>query len=127
MILYSDLFVSMEDTVFFSILEMEILEDHPHGFFRTEFKKLKENFQSTSQDACCEIKLEYESMNMRNNEEPELFINTLDKLERRMNEDFNMNILDEVAGQTPQLTRLELALLATTVAVSASAPSVSGT
>ena len=36
----------------------------------------------------------------------------------------DMNILDEVAGQTPQLTRLELALLATTVAVSASAPSI---
>ena len=36
----------------------------------------------------------------------------------------DMNILDEVAGQTPQLTRLELAILMTTVAVSASAPSV---
>ena len=32
---------------------------------------------------------------MKNNEDPELFINTLEKLSRRMNEDFNMKILDE--------------------------------
>ena len=32
---------------------------------------------------------------MRNNEDPELFINTLEKLARRMNEDFKMNIIDE--------------------------------
>ena len=30
---------------------------------------------------------------MRNNEDPELFINNLEKLSRRMKEDFNMNIL----------------------------------
>ena len=34
-------------------------------------------------------------MKMKNNEDPELFINTLEKLARRMNEDFNMKILDE--------------------------------
>ena len=39
--------------------------------------------------------LEYEEMNMKSNEDPELFINTLEKLSRRMNEDFNMKILDE--------------------------------
>ena len=32
---------------------------------------------------------------MKNNEDPELFINTLEKLDRRMKEDFNMKILDE--------------------------------
>ena len=32
---------------------------------------------------------------MKNNEEPEFFINTLEKLSRRMKEDFNMKILDE--------------------------------
>ena len=32
---------------------------------------------------------------MRKNEDPELFINTLEKLSIRMNEDFNMKILDE--------------------------------
>ena len=34
----------------------------------------------------------------------------------------NMDILDNVAGRTPQLTRLELLILATTVAVSAASP-----
>ena len=34
-------------------------------------------------------------MKMKNNEDPELFINTLEKLDRRMNEDFNMKILYE--------------------------------
>ena len=38
---------------------------------------------------------EYKSMKMKNNEDPELFINTLEKLSRRMKEDFNVNILDE--------------------------------
>ena len=32
---------------------------------------------------------------MRNSEDPELFINTLEKLSRRMNEDFNTKIIDE--------------------------------
>ena len=34
-------------------------------------------------------------MKMKNNEDPELFIKTLEKLSIRMNEDFNMKILDE--------------------------------
>ena len=34
-------------------------------------------------------------MKMKTHEDPELFINTLEKLSRRMNEDFNMKILDE--------------------------------
>ena len=34
-------------------------------------------------------------MKMKINEDPELFINTLEKLSRRMNEDFNRKILDE--------------------------------
>ena len=42
-------------------------------------------FESTSQDARCEIKLEYESMNIRVNEYPELFINNLEKPSRIMN------------------------------------------
>ena len=69
--------------------------DHPQGCFRTAFKKLKEKFESTSQAARCEIKLEYESMKMKTQEDPELFINTLEKLARRMNEDFDMKIIDE--------------------------------
>ena len=69
--------------------------DHPQCCFRTAFRKLKEKFESTSQSARCEIKLEYESMNMKSNEDPDLFINTLEKLSRRMKEDFNMKILDE--------------------------------
>ena len=69
--------------------------DHPQGCFRTEFRKLKEKFESTSQASRCEIKLEYESMKMKSNEDPELFINTLEKLSRRMNDDFDMKILDE--------------------------------
>ena len=32
---------------------------------------------------------------MKSNEYPDLFINTLEKLSRRMNEDFNMKILDK--------------------------------
>ena len=56
---------------------------------------MKEKFESTSQDARCEIKLEYESMKMKNNEDPEMFINTMEKLSRRINKDFNMKILDE--------------------------------
>ena len=95
MMIYSDLLLSMEDTFFFSIVDMERSNDHYQGCFRTSFKKLKEKFESTSQDDRCEIKLEYESLKMRNNEDPELFINTLEKLERRMNKDINMNILDE--------------------------------
>ena len=74
---------------------MERSKDHPQGCFRKSFKKLKGKFESTSQDARFEIKLEYESMKMKRNEDPELFINTLEKLSRRMNEDFNMKILDE--------------------------------
>ena len=85
----------MEDTAFFSIVDMERSNDHPQSCFRTSFRKLKENFESTSRSARCEIKLVYGSLRMKNNEDPELFINTLEKLSRRMNEDFNMNILDE--------------------------------
>ena len=95
MILYSDFLLSMEDSVCFSIVDMERSKDHHLGCFRTEFKKLKENFESTSQDERCEIKLEYESMKMKSHEDPELFINTMEKLSRRMNEDFNMKILEE--------------------------------
>ena len=95
MIIYSDLLLSMEDTVFFSIVYMTRSNDHPQGCFRTSFRMLKEKFESTSQAALCEIKLEYESLRMKNNEDPEFFINTLDKLSRRMNKDFNMKILDE--------------------------------
>ena len=95
MILYSDLLLSMEDSVFFSIVDMARSKNHPLVCFRTAFKKLKEKFEPTSQSARCEIKLEYESMKMKNNEDPELFINTLEKLDRRMNEYFNMKILDE--------------------------------
>ena len=85
----------MEDTVCFSIVDMSISNDHPQGCLRASFRKLKGKFESTSQDSRCEIKLEYESLKVKNNEDPELFINTLEKLSRRMNEDFNMNILDE--------------------------------
>ena len=60
MILYSDLLLSMEDSVWFSIVDMERSNYHPQGCFRTAFKKLKEKFESTSQDSLCEIKLEYE-------------------------------------------------------------------
>ena len=85
----------MEDNVCFSIVDMARSNDHPQGCFRTAFKKLKEKFESTSQAARCEIKLEYESMKMKTHEDPELFINTLEKLARRMNEDFDMKIIDE--------------------------------
>ena len=34
-------------------------------------------------------------MKMKTHEDPELFINTLEKLARRMNEDFDMKIIDE--------------------------------
>ena len=34
-------------------------------------------------------------MKMKTHEDPELFINTLEKLSRRMNEDFDMKIIDE--------------------------------
>ena len=85
----------MEYTVCFSIVDISRSNDHPQGCFRTEFKKLKENFESTSQADRCEIKLEYESLKMRNNEDRELFINTLEKLSRMMNEDFKMKILDK--------------------------------
>ena len=95
MILYSDLLLSMEDNVCFLIVDMARSNDHLQGCFRTEFKKLKEKFESTSQDARCEIKLEYESMKMKSHKDPELFINTLEKLARRMNEDFDMKIIDE--------------------------------
>ena len=74
---------------------MERSTDHPQGCFRKEFKKLKEKFESNSQDAYFEITLEYEYMKMRNNEDPELFINTLEKLYQRMKKDFYMKILDE--------------------------------
>ena len=95
MMLYSDLLLSMEDSVCFSIVDMERSKDHPQGCFRTAFNNLKEKFESTSQDSRCEIKLEYESMKMKSNEDPELFINTLEKRARRMKEDFDMKILDE--------------------------------
>ena len=95
MMLYSDLLLSMEDNVCFSIVDMARSNDHPQGCFSTEFKKLKEKFESTSQAARCEIKLEYESMKMKTHEDPELFINTLEKFSRRMNEDFDMKIIDE--------------------------------
>ena len=95
MILYSDLLLSMEDSICFSIVDMERSNDHPQGCFRTAFKKLKENFESTSQAARYKIKLEYESMKMKTHEDPEIFINTLEKLERRMNEDFDMKIIDK--------------------------------
>ena len=74
---------------------MERSTYHTRGFFSTAFKKLKEKFESTSQDSSFEIKLEYESMKMRNHEDPEIFINTLEKLSRIMNEDFYMKILDK--------------------------------
>ena len=77
MMLNSDFLLSMEDSVCFSIVDMERSKDHPQGCFRTAFRKLKEKFESTSQDARCEIKLEYESMKMKSHEDPELFINTL--------------------------------------------------
>ena len=70
MMLYSDLLLSMEDSVCFSIVDMARSNDHPQGCFRTEFRKLKENFESTSQVDRCEIKLEYEIMRMKNNEDP---------------------------------------------------------
>ena len=70
MMLYSDLLFSIDDSVFFSIVDMTISNDHPQGSFRTAFKKLKEKFESTSQDSLFEIKLEYESMKMSNNEDP---------------------------------------------------------
>ena len=95
MIIYSDLLLSMEDTVCFSIVYMESSKDHPQVCFRTEFRKLKENFESTSQSDQCEIKLECESLKMKNNEDPELFINTLEILSRRMNEYFKMKIPEE--------------------------------
>ena len=34
-------------------------------------------------------------MKMKSHKDPDLFINTLDKLSRRMNEDFDMKIIDE--------------------------------
>ena len=40
-------------------------------------------------------KLEYQSMKMKSHKEPDLFINSLEKLARRMNEDFDMKIIDE--------------------------------
>ena len=95
MILYSYLLLSMEDSVCFSIVDMARSNDHPQVCFRTSFKKLKENFESISQDAICEIKLEYDSMKMKSNKDPDLFINTLEKLARRMNEDFDMKIIEE--------------------------------
>ena len=63
--IYSDILLSMEDNVCFSIVDMARSNDHPQGFFRTEFKKLKEKFESTSQASRCEIKLEYENLKMK--------------------------------------------------------------
>ena len=95
MMLYLDFLLSMEDSVCFSIVDMERSKDHPQRCFRTAFKKLKEKFESTSKAERCEIKLEYESLKMKSHEDPETFINTLEKLARRMNEDFDMKIIDE--------------------------------
>ena len=86
MMIYSYLLLSMEYTVFLSIVDMERSTDHLQGLFRIAFKELKEKFEYTSQDSHCEIKLEFESMKIRNHEDPEILINTMEKLSRRMNE-----------------------------------------
>lgn len=68
---------------------------YPKVYLKKYFKRLTEIFESTYQYSKCEIKLEYETMKMKYHDDPEIFINTLEKLERQMKDYFNINILDE--------------------------------
>lgn len=45
-----------------------------------EFKRIKEKYESNPQTSCCEIKLEYESMTMKNNKDPEFFYKNIENL-----------------------------------------------
>ncbi len=65
------------------------------GCTRSAFLRLKEKYESTTQHARCEVKLEYESMKMKLSDDPEVFINRLEKLARRMEDDFGMVIKDD--------------------------------
>ena len=56
---------------------MSRTDEFPLGCLRTAFMRLKEKFESTTQAARCEVKLEYEQMKMKVSEDPEVFINNL--------------------------------------------------
>ena len=56
---------------------------------------LNEKYESKTQHERCEVKLEYESMKMKLSDDPEVFINRLEKLERRMEDDFGMVIKED--------------------------------
>ncbi len=66
-IFYSDLLLSMEDDVFFSIVDLARKPQYPMGFTLTAFKSLKEKYESTTQASRFELKLEYESLKMKAN------------------------------------------------------------
>ena len=48
--------------------------------FQDIIQQTQGKYDYTSKDSHFEIKLEYESMEMNNQEDPEMFINTLEKL-----------------------------------------------
>ena len=62
---YSDLLLSMEDEVCFSIVDMANSDEFPMGCTRSAFLRLKEKYESTTQHARCEVKLEYGYMKMK--------------------------------------------------------------
>ncbi len=92
---YSDLLLSMEDDVCFNIVDLARTDQYPMGCTNTAFSRLKEKFDSTTQAERCEHKLEYESLRMKKEDDPEVFINQLEKIGMRMKEDFNMEILED--------------------------------
>ncbi len=60
-IAYSDILLSMEDEVCFDIVDLSRSKLFPMGCTYTEFKILKEKFESTTQAARCEVKLDLRS------------------------------------------------------------------
>ena len=61
----------------------------------TAWNKLKEKFESSSQAAKCNTSREYETLSLRYNEDPEVFITKMDKIRWRLNVKFKQKITEE--------------------------------
>jgi len=122
--LYAELILSLEDTVAFDLVDEATTDDLPEGDSALAWRNLKTKYKGTSMTKLTDLKKEFYSTKLKDaDDDPDVWISSLEKLRKRLNNDFKCKISEEdliiqILSNMPQeydsMTELLSTSLATT-------------
>ena len=120
--LYAELILSQKDMVVFDLVDEAMTDDLPEGDSALAWRNLKTKYEGTSMTELMDLKKEFYSTKLNNaDNDPDVWISSLEKLRKRLNKDFKCNISEEdliiqILSNMPQEYDSTTELLSTSLA-----------